>query len=107
MRVGDILDAIAKIEQYVRGLTFEQFTADQKTVDAVVRNLEVIGEAVRRLSNESESDNAYIALFDHAIDDRNRRRVSSGAATDHSEFRSISRIGAPHRRGDSMAIGRR
>ena len=55
LRVDDILDAIARIEQYVRDFTFDQFTADQKTVDAVVRNLEIIGEAVRRLSNETQS----------------------------------------------------
>jgi uncharacterized protein with HEPN domain len=50
LRVDDVLEAIARIERYVEGLTFEQFQADQKTVDAVIRNLEVIGEAVRHLS---------------------------------------------------------
>jgi len=54
LRVEDILDAIARIQQYVEGLTFEQFQADQKTVDAVVRNLEIIGEAVRHLSASQE-----------------------------------------------------
>src|SRR6266487_4926763 len=44
LRVEDILDAIAKIDRYVEGLTFEQFQFDEKTLDAVVRNLEVIGE---------------------------------------------------------------
>src|SRR5712675_284308 len=44
--VEDILDGIARIERYVDGLSSEQFRADQKTVDAVVRNLEIIGEAV-------------------------------------------------------------
>jgi len=48
--VEDILDAIAKIDRYVEGLTFEQFQSDEKTLDAVVRNLEVIGEAVRHLA---------------------------------------------------------
>ena len=52
LRVDDILDAITRIETYVTGLSFEQFQADQKTVDAVVRNLEVIGEAVRHLTTE-------------------------------------------------------
>jgi uncharacterized protein with HEPN domain len=37
LRVEDILEAVAKIERYVTGLSFEQFRADQKTVDAVVR----------------------------------------------------------------------
>jgi uncharacterized protein with HEPN domain len=50
LRVADILEAVARIERYVEGLTFEQFEADQKTVDAVIRNLEVIGEAVRHLA---------------------------------------------------------
>ncbi len=55
LRVEDILEAIARIERYVEGLTFEQFQADQKTVDAVIRNLEVIGEAVRHLAGQRES----------------------------------------------------
>jgi uncharacterized protein with HEPN domain len=50
LRVEDILEAIARIQRYIEGLTFEEFQADQKTVDAVVRNLEIIGEAVRHLS---------------------------------------------------------
>ena len=55
LRVDDILEAIARIERYVEGLTFEQFQADQKTVDAVIRNLEVIGEAVRHLASQRDS----------------------------------------------------
>jgi uncharacterized protein with HEPN domain len=52
LRIQDILEAIDKIERYVSRLSFEQFQADPKTVDAVVRNLEVIGEAVRHLSSD-------------------------------------------------------
>lgn len=55
LRVEDILEAIVKIEQYVSDLSFEQFQEDQKTVDAVVRNLEVIGEAVRHLATDQEN----------------------------------------------------
>ena len=66
LRAEDILEAIAKIEQYVSGLSFEQFQADQKTVDAVVRNLEVIGEAVRHLSAGHESLPAGIPWTDIA-----------------------------------------
>lgn len=55
LRVEDILEAIARIERYVEGLSFEQFQADQKTVDAVIRNLEVIGEAVRHLAAHRET----------------------------------------------------
>ena len=45
----DILGGIAKIRRYVAGLSRETFAADDRTVDAVVRNLEVVGEAVKRL----------------------------------------------------------
>jgi uncharacterized protein with HEPN domain len=55
LRVEDILEAIARIERYTQGLTFEQFQADQKTVDAVIRNLEVVGEAVRHLAGQRAS----------------------------------------------------
>lgn len=48
----DILDAITKIEQSVRGLTYEAFIEDGDSYDACVRRLEIIGEAVKRLSPE-------------------------------------------------------
>ena len=54
LRVEDILGAIANIENYIAGLSVEEFRADQKTVDAVVRNLEVIGEATRHLIANQE-----------------------------------------------------
>jgi len=66
LRVEDILDAIARIEQYVNGLTIEQFRADQKTIDAVVRNLEVIGEAARHLSADHAALPAEIPWTDIA-----------------------------------------
>ncbi len=49
MRITDILEAIAKIEIYTQGMDFEQFASDDKTIDAVVRNITVIGEAARAL----------------------------------------------------------
>jgi uncharacterized protein with HEPN domain len=48
----DILDAIEKIGIYTRGLTFPNFTTDTKTFDAVVRNLEIIGEATKQIPEE-------------------------------------------------------
>jgi len=48
----DILDSAKKIKQYTADLEFEEFLADDKTVDAVVRNFEIIGEAANRLSQE-------------------------------------------------------
>lgn len=45
----DIRSALAKIRRYIGGLTRAAFLHDEKTVDAVVRNLEVIGEAAKQL----------------------------------------------------------
>jgi len=45
MRIEDIVASIEKIQAYIQTMTYEQFRADNKTVDAVIRNLEVIGEA--------------------------------------------------------------
>ncbi len=43
----DILDATEKIAQFIDGMTFEQFAVDTRTVFAVVRALEIIGEATK------------------------------------------------------------
>ena len=45
----DILDASEKIREYTKGLTLRTLSADTRTLDAVIRNLEVIGEAVKKL----------------------------------------------------------
>ena len=50
--VEDISEAITRIERYTAGLTLDAFLADTKTQDATVRNLEIIGEAVKGLSSE-------------------------------------------------------
>lgn len=43
----DILESIGLIESYVDGMDAESFAEDRKTVDAVVRNFEIIGEAAK------------------------------------------------------------
>lgn len=45
----DILEAIGKIRRYIGGSSKDEFSRDEKTLDAVVRNLEVIGEAVKKI----------------------------------------------------------
>jgi uncharacterized protein with HEPN domain len=52
LHLEDIIQAIAKIQRYTAGISFQQFSKDEKAVDAVVRNLEVIGEAVKRIPDE-------------------------------------------------------
>src|SRR4030042_1727239 len=50
--LSDILESIDRIPQYIEGLSFDAFANDQKSIDAVVRNLEIIGEAANRLPDE-------------------------------------------------------
>jgi uncharacterized protein with HEPN domain len=45
----DIQESCSRVLRYTQGMAFEQFRADDKTYDAVVRNLEIIGEAVKGL----------------------------------------------------------
>ena len=48
----DILDAIQKIEEYVRGIDFKEFIKNNLIQDGVIRNLEIIGEAVKNIPKE-------------------------------------------------------
>jgi len=57
----DILQAIASIETYIKDMSFNDFTEDRKTQDAVVRNLEVIGEATKRIPDAVRGAHPSIA----------------------------------------------
>ena len=48
----DILEAVEKIGRYTSGMSFQDFAKDGKTLDAVVRNLAIIGEAAARISED-------------------------------------------------------
>lgn len=50
--LGDICEAMDRIVEYTAGLTRDQFMRDTKTQDAVVRNLEVVGEATKALPTD-------------------------------------------------------
>jgi len=49
--LSDILDSGTAIQEFVKGLSFEQFCNDRKTFSAVIREFEIIGEAVGKLSD--------------------------------------------------------
>ena len=53
--LNDISEAVGNILSYVGDLTFGEFKNDRMRVDAVVRNFEVIGEAVKNLSDDLKS----------------------------------------------------
>lgn len=58
--IDDILLAISKIKSYTEGLDFDSFMADSKTVDAVERNFEIIGEAATQLPKSIQEANPSI-----------------------------------------------
>ena len=51
-RIQDILDALEAIRVYTKGMKFPDFVADRRTVDAVIRNLAIIGEAASHIPDE-------------------------------------------------------
>ena len=63
-RINDILDAVSAVESYVTGMTYEDFVDDRKTVDAVIRNLIIIGEAAVHIPGEICSAHAEIPWQD-------------------------------------------
>ena len=48
----DILEAMESIEKFVENMSFEEFRKDDKTVSAVIRKLEIIGEATKKIPTE-------------------------------------------------------
>ena len=64
--LGDIQEAVERIAAYATDMTFEQFLKDTKTQDAIVRNLEVIGEAAKNISGSLRETNPRIPWKDLA-----------------------------------------
>lgn len=58
--VEDILESIGYIETYVEGMKYKHFQEDRKTMDAVVRNFEIIGEASKFIPDEMRKKHAQI-----------------------------------------------
>ena len=58
--VEDIIESANKILIYTESLSFEEFTNDSKTVDAVIRNFEIIGEAANRLPEDFKDEHAGV-----------------------------------------------
>ena len=48
----DAISAMEKAERFVSGMTFEDFINDEKTVFAVIRAIEIVGEAIKHISSE-------------------------------------------------------
>jgi len=48
----DVLEAIEKIQNYTKNKSYEEFVKDGLLTDGVIRNLEIIGEAVKNIPSE-------------------------------------------------------
>jgi len=58
--LSDIKEAIKRIEEYTEKIDYDKFLKDKKTQDAVVRNLQIIGEAVKNISADFRKKHADI-----------------------------------------------
>ena len=61
-----IWESIAKIEKYLSGIDYVAYLDDTLIQDAVVRQLEIIGEATKRLSKELKEENQHVPWSDMA-----------------------------------------
>lgn len=55
LRIEDMATATARVLAYVEGMPFEAFRADERTVDAVLRSLAVLGETAARVTDETRA----------------------------------------------------
>ncbi len=62
----DILDAMQKAQKFVENLSYEEFIEDDKTLFAVVRALEIIGEATKNIPDEIRDANPEVPWKDMA-----------------------------------------
>ena len=63
--LNHILDAIKKIEKYIQGIDEEAFKKNDLVQDGVIRQIEIIGEAVKRLSDDLTSQSPHVTLAGH------------------------------------------
>ncbi len=51
--IEDIIDAMNKALKFIEGISYEEFARDDKTIFAVIRAIEVVGEAVKKIPEET------------------------------------------------------
>lgn len=83
LRIFDMQEAAKKIEIYVAGTSFDEFAVDDKTIDAVLRNVEIIGEAAAHISKSVRDRHGEIRWADI----RGMRNIVA-----HSYFRVDTKI---------------
>jgi uncharacterized protein with HEPN domain len=78
--LNHMLTAIIRIESYIKGIDRQSFEADTRTQDAVIRNLEVLGEAARNVLQHDPGFVAAHADVPWALAYRMRNALSHGYA---------------------------
>jgi uncharacterized protein with HEPN domain len=58
--LDDIREAIQRIDSYLKGMSYDGFMRDDRTQDAVIRNIEIVGEATKGLSESVREQNPQI-----------------------------------------------
>ncbi len=61
--ISDMIESCNKILEYIKDMNYENFIDDSKTLDAVIRNFEVLGEACKYVSNELKLNNPLLCRF--------------------------------------------
>jgi len=69
--LGHAVDSISKIQSYLEEMSYDEFVASDITIDAVVRNLEIIGEAMNNVNASLFEEHKVIPIED-IISMRNR-----------------------------------
>jgi uncharacterized protein with HEPN domain len=58
--LADIVENMDDAMQYVKGMTYDQFVKDSRTVKAVVRSIEIIGEAAKHVPEETRAESSGV-----------------------------------------------
>jgi len=66
-RIRDILDAIAEIRKFTRGMSYEDFKEDGKAVRAVEMNFIIIGEAANQIPEDIEEKYRTIVIYPYFV----------------------------------------
>jgi len=62
--LNDIKESIQQIEEYTKNMSQEEFSKNKKTQDAVIRRLEIMGEASRNIPRALKEKNKHVSWFD-------------------------------------------
>ena len=92
--IEDIIESANKILDYTNNLSFEEFSKDGKTIDAVIRNFEIIGEAANRLSEDFKDEHSNIDW--HRIRGFRNRIVHDYFGIDYSIVWEIKELFLPN-----------